>query len=188
MKAPAEMVRRLQAIRPSATLVCSRRGIWMLGEVRPTAARYERGTQILAQYQANADAMGREYADDDRSLGLLEEAYLLMQGFVWIRDYPQVTGEIVEDYRRMCWKERNGLLDGEFRQMADASDGKHSLLRRIKIAVDRMQAEAASDFRILARRRKTVSFDSRRAANAHGLFVPPTARVTRIKGRKTRRR
>lgn len=179
-EAPHAVVRGLRAIRPNAELLYQGKGVWMLGEVRWNWERHRRGCAILRHFWLSKKEVGAEWMTDPRAMAFLREGQLMIQGFVWIADYSgEPNGRIVEDYRRKCWKEDHGMLDGEYYQMADESSDKTSLLRRTKILTDRVTSEGRSDFNIIMKKRKSFTQRIQLAANrAKASLLPqPTSRI-----------
>lgn len=173
LHAPPDILRRLRDIRPNAELLYIGEGRWMLGEVRWNWERYRRAVQIIAQWWENRKVEGAGIHLLPQQQAFLRDGILMLQGFVWIRDYHgDPDGRIVNDYSRMCWKEDHGLLDDDFRQMAKESDGQTGLLQRIKMMSDRIRAEGRSDHRILMKKRRSVNLY---VPPSGALFVPPKA-------------
>lgn len=167
LEAPDELVRRLRAIRPNAELLYQGKGVWMLGEVRWNWFRYKKGVQIISSFLASREEVGVDYLTMPNAVAFLNEGLLLMQGFCWIADYEgPPDGRIEVDYSRKCWKEEHGSLDAEFYQMAHESSDQTSLLRKLKVAEDRVRSEGNSDYRIVMRRRKSFTATRRVAAAA----------------------
>lgn len=152
----------------------------MLGEVRWNWPRFVKGVRIVEQFLNNQREAGRDITDSPHLIAFLEEGLLMMQGFVWIGDYSGDLGaEIVEDYRRKCFKEDHGLLDREYYKLTEESDMHTSLLRRTKMITDRITSEGKSDFEIVMKKRKSFAARATLAANrARAALLPsPHSRV-----------
>lgn len=144
----------------------------MLGEVNPSPGLQRKAAAMIRQHEANRKEKGVAYESDPSAIPFLQEAFLLMQGFTWIRDYRgEADGCIEHDYRRMCWKEDRGELDAEFAQMANESDKETSLLRRLKLVSDRIRHGAASDLKLISGQKKHFSEGSLRRTRRRGKVV-----------------
>jgi hypothetical protein len=123
-------------------------GHWMLGEVRPNNVRRDKGYQMLAFYREQKDP---------NPVGIAK-ARLMILGFVSIRDYfGEPSGRIIDDYKRMCWKEENGVLDKEIRAMYDASMGDGAMKARVEMVKDRVSSESKSDHRFFFRKPVSIT-------------------------------
>lgn len=128
-----EIRRRLRGIRPEAEIIYTGHGNWMLGEYNPTWARYLHGVALYQEMLNRKAMLGVEDANLAQQRSRYQDAELLIRGFTWIRDYfGDPDGRIVEDYRRMCWKEDRGELDKEYMMMVTNSSDEGQLQRKME--------------------------------------------------------
>jgi hypothetical protein len=160
-----EVRRRLRAIRPNAELLYTWDGIWMLGTVEPNEYRRREARKLLRLYEERVVAdveMPREKALLLHR-GFWRDAALLYQGFLWIRDYHgDPDGRIVEDFRRMCWKEDHGQLDKEYLRMIANSSDEVQLERKVNWWYNEGRYGLKNALRYTSRR--PVRFDMKGAA------------------------